>query len=73
MVKIHFEMLIFDFRLNNKQDVQKYGQIILDFSYFNNSNEIEKKIDTNPVRNVNYFVHVFRFQIFHLKSVLKLH
>lgn len=39
------------FRLNNKQDVQKYNQIILDFSYFNNSNEVEKKIETNPVSN----------------------
>lgn len=53
MVKINFKIDVFDFRLNNKQDVQKYGQIILDFSYFNNANEIEKKIDMNPVRNVN--------------------
>lgn len=39
-------------RLNNKRDLQKYGQVILDFSYFNNTNEIEKKIVTNPVRIV---------------------
>ncbi|XP_001948165.2 WASH complex subunit 5 [Acyrthosiphon pisum] len=37
------------YRLNSKQDLQKYGQIILDFSYFNNSVEVEKKIETNPV------------------------
>jgi len=45
-------MFIFGFRLNNKQDLQKYGQIILDFSYFNNSIEVEKKIETNPVKNI---------------------
>lgn len=43
-------MFICGFRLNSKQDLQKYGQIILDFSYFNNSIEVEKKIETNPVK-----------------------
>jgi len=48
-------MFLYDFRLNNKQDLQKYGQIILDFSYFNNSSEIEKKVETNPVRYIYIF------------------
>lgn len=52
-IRLNFKIIIFDFRLNNKQDIQKYGQIVLDFSYFNNSSEIEKKIDINPVRNIN--------------------
>ncbi|XP_050425351.1 WASH complex subunit 5 isoform X2 [Adelges cooleyi] len=42
------------YRLNSKSDVQKYGQIILDFSYFNNVNEIEKKIDSSSnLKDVN--------------------
>lgn len=45
-------IVINDFRFNNKHDIQKYGQIILEFSYFNNPDEIEKKIETNPVRNI---------------------
>lgn len=45
------------FRLNSKQDLQKYGQIILDFSYFNNSIEVEKKIETNPVKNIIYTIY----------------
>lgn len=48
-------LFICGFRLNSKQDLQKYGQIILDFSYFNNSIEVEKKIETNPVINIEYY------------------
>jgi len=48
-------MFICGFRLNSKQDLQKYGQIILDFSYFNNSVEVEKKIETNPVKILNLY------------------
>jgi len=52
-------MFICGFRLNSKQDLQKYGQIILDFSYFNNSIEVEKKIETNPVKNIEYYLSKF--------------
>lgn len=46
------------FRLNNKEDEQKYGKIILDYSYFNDPTEYEKIINTNPVRHVElYFIY----------------
>ncbi|XP_069674332.1 WASH complex subunit 5 isoform X3 [Periplaneta americana] len=35
------------FRLENKQDQQKYGEIISDFSYFKMSDEFDRKIDSN--------------------------
>jgi hypothetical protein len=37
------------FRLETKQDQQKYGEIISDFSYFKMSDEFDRKIDNNPV------------------------
>ncbi|KAG8225241.1 hypothetical protein J437_LFUL008778 [Ladona fulva] len=36
------------FKLETKQDQQKYGDIISDFSYFKNSDEFDRKIDSNP-------------------------
>ncbi|XP_067001738.2 WASH complex subunit 5 [Anabrus simplex] len=36
------------FRLETKQDQQKYGDIISDFIYFKTSDEFDKKIDNNP-------------------------
>jgi len=36
------------FRLETKQDQQKYGEIISDFSYFKMSDEFDHKIDNNP-------------------------
>jgi WASH complex subunit strumpellin len=41
--------LLFIFRLETKQDQQKYGEIISDFSYFKMSDEYDQKIDSNPV------------------------
>ncbi|CAG9761136.1 unnamed protein product [Ceutorhynchus assimilis] len=35
------------YRLESKQDIQKYGDIILDFSYLKTSEEQEKKIEKN--------------------------
>lgn len=35
--------------LDNKQDQQKYGDIILDFIYFKTSDEFERRIEKNPV------------------------
>ncbi|KAL1129465.1 hypothetical protein AAG570_013991 [Ranatra chinensis] len=35
------------FRLEKKQDQQKYGELILDFSYFNSSDEYDKKIENS--------------------------
>jgi hypothetical protein len=37
------------FRLETKQDLQKYGEIISDFSYFKMSDEFDRKIDNNSV------------------------
>ncbi|XP_065218583.1 WASH complex subunit 5 [Planococcus citri] len=36
------------FRLDNKQDQQKYGDIISDFLYFKTSDDFERKIEKNP-------------------------
>ncbi|XP_071441255.1 WASH complex subunit 5 isoform X2 [Hetaerina americana] len=36
------------FKLETKHDQQKYGDIICDFSYFKNSDEFDRKIDSNP-------------------------
>ncbi|KAK7873803.1 hypothetical protein R5R35_005787 [Gryllus longicercus] len=36
------------FRLETKQDQQKYGEIISDFSYFKMSDDFDQKIDKNP-------------------------
>lgn len=35
----------FNFRLDSKQDVMKYGEVIVDFVYFKTSDEFEKKIE----------------------------
>lgn len=37
------------YRLDNKVDQQKYGEIISDYLYFKTSDEFEKKIEKNPV------------------------
>lgn len=56
-------MIICDFRLKNKQELQKYGKIILDFSYFDNTIEIENQIEANPVRK---FLFIYIFFIYNL-------
>lgn len=45
---------LFCCRLEIKQDIQKYGEIIFDFSYFKYSENHEEKIENNEVRV--YFV-----------------
>lgn len=69
---MHF-ISLFVFRLNTKQDTQKYGQVILDFSYFNSPNEIEKKIETNPVRNIAFiriiYAHVWKTVMFLINNL----
>ena len=46
--------LIIIFRLETKQDVQKYGDIILDFSYFKMSETQDQKIESNEVSDYFY-------------------
>ncbi|KAL0270980.1 UNVERIFIED_CONTAM: hypothetical protein PYX00_008233 [Menopon gallinae] len=36
------------YRLDNKADQQKYGDLISDFTYFKNSEQFENKIDNDP-------------------------
>lgn len=48
-------MFPFFFRLDNKGDLQKYGDLISDFAYFKDSESFEKKIDNDPVRIREYF------------------
>ncbi|KAE8748690.1 hypothetical protein FOCC_FOCC004493 [Frankliniella occidentalis] len=36
------------FRLENKHDQQKYGEVICDFVYFKTSDEFENRIEANP-------------------------
>lgn len=55
-------MIICDFRLKNKQELQKYGKIILDFSYFDNTIEIENQIEANPVRKF-LFIYIYIYVI----------
>jgi WASH complex subunit strumpellin len=49
MYKMKHCNVLFIFRLETKQDQQKYGEIISDFSYFKMSDEFDRKIDNNPV------------------------
>lgn len=65
-------LFICGFRLNSKQDLQKYGQIILDFSYFNNSIEVEKKIETNPVINIELLLLKFEKYLYIFFNILGL-
>lgn len=37
------------FRLETKDDCTKFGDIIFDFSYFKNTDILEKKISSNTV------------------------
>ena len=37
--------------MESKQDIQKYGEIITDFTYFKTSEAFNHKIDSNPVSN----------------------
>lgn len=37
-------------RLETKQDVQKYGDIVMDFSYFKIAEAQDQKIENNEVR-----------------------
>jgi Hereditary spastic paraplegia protein strumpellin. len=47
------------FRLETKQDQQKYGEIISDFSYFKMSDEFDHKIDNNPVSTGFFVIQLF--------------
>ena len=38
------------FKLDNKQEQLKYGELLCDFSYFNNTDFFEHKIINKPVR-----------------------
>ena len=38
------------FSLDNREDQQKYGEIISDYLYFKTTEDFEKKIDKLPVR-----------------------
>lgn len=38
------------FRLETKNDIQKYNDILCDFSYFKMTDFCENKIESNPVR-----------------------
>lgn len=37
------------FKLETKEDKERYGDIIIDFSYFKTSEYVEKKIENSPV------------------------
>ena len=41
------EMIPTVFRLNSKQDQLKYGELICDFSYFNNLDSFDRKLEEN--------------------------
>lgn len=49
------------FRLETKQDQQKYGEIISDFSYFKMSDEFDHKIDNNPVSTGLFVIEMFKW------------
>jgi len=49
------------FRLETKQDQQKYGEIISDFSYFKMSDEFDHKIDNNPVSTGLFVIQIFKW------------
>jgi hypothetical protein len=49
------------FRLETKQDHQKYGEIISDFSYFKMSDEFDHKIDNNPVSTGFFEIQMFKW------------
>lgn len=42
---------VYVFRLETKQDIQKYRDVICDFSYFKTSDVFESNIETNVVSN----------------------
>ena len=37
------------FKLENKEERERYGDIIVDFSYFKTSEYVEKKVENSPV------------------------
>lgn len=49
-LKLLFTVYGLYFRLESKQEQQKYADIILDFSYFKASDLHDHKIDNNAVR-----------------------
>jgi hypothetical protein len=51
----------FIFRLETKQDQQKYGEIISDFSYFKMSDEFDCKVDSNPVSTGFLIIQMFEW------------
>lgn len=51
MFQVNSSQHLFNFRLESKQDQQKYANIICDFSYFKIGPAFEKKIEDNEVFN----------------------
>ena len=54
------------FKLETREEREKYGEILIDFSYFRSSDLYEHRIDSRPVRN-QFFVLVLQLR----KSVCK--
>ena len=51
-----------EFRLATKEDQRKYGEIILDFSYFKSSEFCDQRIENNPVRqSFSFSIKPFQF------------
>lgn len=46
------------FRLENKNDVQKYNDVLCDFSYFKMTDYYENKIESNPVRDFQFCLNI---------------
>lgn len=45
-----------EFKLDNKRNQLKYGEVVVDFSYFRGPEFYEAKIDAKPVRSIIYIL-----------------
>ena len=49
-----------EFKLDNKRNQLKYGEVVVDFSYFRGPEFYEAKIDAKPVRSIRNILDILR-------------